>query len=75
MWWLVATLGDAFAAINNDGTRASVLALVRSLGAPVPRDRPAYEKRPAAKDRPLSELCRVKLMVMLGQRLDLVLVE
>jgi transcriptional regulator with XRE-family HTH domain len=28
---LVATLGDAFAAINNDGTRASVLALVRSL--------------------------------------------
>ena len=26
-----ATLGDAFAAINNDGTRASVLALVRSL--------------------------------------------
>ena len=36
---LVATLGDAFAAINNDGTRASVLALVRSLARDERQDR------------------------------------
>ena len=72
MWRLVATLGDAFAAINNDGTRASVLALVRSLGARF-RGIDQHMKKAGRKGPASVELCRVKLMVMLGQRLDLVL--